>query len=38
MNYLRQAQEILPIMIAWNCDVARFFAQPRGTPTLAVTY
>lgn len=38
MNYLAQARDILPTMMAWNGDVLRFLEQPRGVPALAVTY
>ena len=38
MNYLKQARELMPVMMGWNGEVARFLERPRGVQTLAVTY
>ena len=38
MNYLKQARELMPVMMGWNGEVARFLEHPRGVQTLAATY
>ncbi len=38
MNFYEKAWELLPLVMAWNSDVAAFLKREPAERTLAVTY
>lgn len=38
MNFYQKAGELLPLVMAWNSDVAAFLKREPAAKTLAVTY
>ena len=38
MNFLKQAHELLPLVMAWNHDMKAFLAKEHAPQALAVTY